>query len=117
MKAYLPFGRPWLSCVLQGIWWTQPGEKLKQRKTENQEDIFAMAIIICSIDNNKTTVCPLAIPREFSCLLQHFLTHGKEIECKVTGSGQCSPLIHGGLKIPSYVMSWQHKRETLCEKI
>ena len=80
MKAYLPFGRPWLSCVLQGIWRTQPGEQLKQRKTENQEDVFAMAVIICSIDNNKTTVCPLAIPREVSCLLQHFLTQGKEID-------------------------------------
>ena len=40
-----------------------------------------MAVIIRSIDNNKTTVCHLAIPREFS----HLLWYGEEIECEVTG--------------------------------
>ena len=40
---------------------------------------------IHSIDNNKTTVCHLALLREFSCLFWRFLTHGEEIECEVTG--------------------------------
>ena len=39
-------------------------------------DRFAMAVVICSIDNNNTTAGHLC--REFSHLLSHFLTHGGE---------------------------------------
>ena len=58
-------------CVPQRIWLPQPGER---RKTGNPEDRFAVAIIMCSIDNNKMTVCHLAIPREVSRLLWHGVT-------------------------------------------
>ena len=54
------FGHP---CVPQRIWLPQPGKRLKQRKTGNQEDRFDVAIIMHSVGNNKTTVCYLAIPR------------------------------------------------------
>jgi len=35
-----------------------------------------------------------------------YLTHGGELECKVTGRRWCSPLIQGGLKISCNVGSW-----------
>ena len=62
---------------------------------------FIMTIVIHGIDNNNTYVGHLS--REFSCLLWHFLTHGGEIECKVTGRRQRSPLIQGRMKILCYV--------------
>ena len=37
-------------------------------------DRSAVTTVICSIDKNKTTVGHS--PKEFSCLLCHFLTHG-----------------------------------------
>ena len=38
--------------------------RMIKTKTGNQEDKFAMVIIMHSIDNNKTTVCYLAIPSQ-----------------------------------------------------
>ena len=35
-------------------------------------------VVICSVDNNNTTVGHL--PRKFSCLLWHFLSHRGEME-------------------------------------
>ena len=76
-KTYLSLA---IRCFL--VYHNEHGaHNLKQRKTGNQGDRFTMAVIICSVCNNKTTVCHLAIPREISRLLWH----GEEIECEVTG--------------------------------
>ena len=62
-------------------------------------DRFAVTVVICSVDNNNTTVGHLS--REFSRLLGHFLTHrGGEMNAE---SDSRSPLIPGRLKIPCYV--------------
>ena len=55
-------------------------------ETGNQEDRFAVAIIMRSIDNNKMTVCHLTIPRE----VNHLLWHG------VTGKRWRSPSVKVG---------------------
>ena len=54
-------------------------------------DRFAIAVVICSTDNNITNAGHLS--REYSRLLWYFLTHRGEMECKVTGRGGRSPLI------------------------
>ena len=56
-------------CVCRNEYDNQENDK--NRKTRNQEDRLAVTIIIRSVDNNKTTVCHLAIPREVSHLLWH----------------------------------------------
>ena len=43
-------------------------------------DKFTMAIVICRVDNNNTTVGHLS--REFKRLLWHFLTHGVEMNAE-----------------------------------
>ena len=59
----LTFCHPRLLCVLQRIWRPQPEER---RKTGNQEDRLAVAVTMRSVNNNKTTVCPIVIPRKVS---------------------------------------------------
>ena len=54
-------------------------------------DRFAVAIDIHSVDNNNANFGHLT--REYSCLLNHFLTHRAEIECGVTGRRRYSPLL------------------------
>ena len=75
-------------------------------KTGNQEVRFAVANIVRSVDNNKTTVCHLAIPREVSCLL-----YGGNWKAMAISLSQ------GGLKIPRRKEMVARARKIMQEKI
>ena len=70
-------------CAPQRIWLPQlPGE-------QKDEDKSPVAVIMRGIDNNKTTVCHLAIPTDVSRFLRH-------------GAATAISLSQGGLKIPRH---------------
>ena len=66
----------------------------------NSEDRCAVAVVRNS-DVDDHTVGHL--PRELSHVLWHFLNHGGDIQCEVTGRRQRSSLAQGGLEIPCSV--------------
>ena len=91
------------------------GQKLNtKREIGNPEDRFAMAVV--DVIDGSCTVGH--IPRELSRVLSHFIEHGGEITCQVTGQRQRSPLIQGGLEIPcSVCLRGEGFHQTLISEI
>ena len=84
--------------VYRHSWIPRIGQQLNtERETDNPEDRFAIAVVDV-IDGSCSTVGH--IPRELSRVLSHFMIHGGEIICEVTGQRRRSPLTQGGLEIP-----------------
>ena len=95
--------------VYRRLWRPHTGERLQTKKDDgNREDRFAVAVVKSNSDDTITTVGHLH--RELSHLLWHFLTHGGEIECEVTGRRRRSPLVQGGLEIPCSVTLRRKKK-------
>ena len=88
--------------VYRHSWIPHVGEQLEtEREPNNTEDRFAVAVIKVGQNGSRTVVGH--IPRELSSLLFHFLAHGGDISCEVTGPRKRSPLSQGGLEIPCYL--------------
>ena len=96
--------------VYRRSWIPHIGQQLQAEKERNNPaDRFAVAVIKVGEDGSRSVVGH--IPRELSRLLSHFLAHGGDISCEVTGRRQRSPLAQGGLDIPCYV-TLRGKKET-----
>ena len=100
--------------VYQYSWTPHIGQQLQAEKERyNHEDRFAVAVIKVGGNGSQSVVG--YIPRELSRLLSHFLAHGADIICEVTGQRQRSPLSQGGLEIPCYVTLSLWKKKTDCK--
>ena len=106
--------------IYRHSWNPHIGQQLPtERETDNPEDRFAIAVVD-TIDGSYSTVGH--IPRELSRILSHFMNHGGEITCEVTGQRQRSPLTQGGLEIPCSICLRGKKKlvkkaETLISEI
>ena len=86
--------------VYSSVWNARCGEVLYcERELDNPEDEFAVAVKVQ--DFSRTTVGHL--PREISRFAWHFMRHGGQITCRVTGGRRHSPIVQGGLEIPCIV--------------
>ena len=83
------------------IWWPRAGERLQAEKEHgNREDRFAVAVAKGSSEETDSKIIVGHLPRELSRIFWHFLGHGGEVNCEVTGRRRRSPLVQGGLEIP-----------------
>jgi len=68
-------------------------------RTCNHHDRFAVAVL-------HGEYCAGHIPRESSRVAWHFLRHGGEITCKITGRWR-SDIDGKALEVPSVALSWE----------
>ena len=87
MADYSEFSFPSAICgfhVYKDSWNPYIGQQLQtERELDNPDDTFAVAVVEVKHDGARKKVGHII--RSLSRLLSHFMMHGREVVCEVTG--------------------------------